>query len=149
MKYRTGEVGDWHALAEIIEERKPDSSCYSNIPMAESEVRGLWLGLLTDKDTTTLVLEDDGRAVGFLAMTKAPLYFSREPCAFDSLFAVRVGYEGHGVGLLRTYLADAKQKGVKRIEMTVANGLKGNDRVYRFLERIGMSEIGRVFHMEL
>lgn len=149
MKMRPGKTQDWAALADIIISRRGDSSCYSKLEMSNRAVRDYVMSLVADRDTTFMVLEDAGRAVGFLAMTEADLYFSSTRCASDSLYVVAKGYEGHGAQMLRTYLKHAKDRGVHHIEMTVANGLKDNDRTYRFYESIGMKEIGRVYHMEL
>ncbi|MFN2469880.1 MAG: N-acetyltransferase family protein [Gaiellaceae bacterium] len=101
-------------------------------PFPDAEIRAVWVARLADPEVTTLVAEEEGHAVGYVA-------FRRE--SLDSLFVLPEA-QGAGVGaaLHDEVLERERQSGRGVCRLWV---LEQNEQARRFYERRGWRPDGR------
>lgn len=124
-------------------------SRFRSISFSETKLAQVLANLLKER-MCVLVAERDGEVRGLFLGIVTQYYFSDEQLAIDLALFVEPGARGGmtGAALVRTFVAWAKERGIRHLELGVSTGVLVEETSALF-ERLGFKRQGSLFTMEI
>lgn len=147
IKTRCAVAGDAQAVTNLLLRGRSELAHSLDIHEDIDKAQGVLAQFAASPAHFFYVLETGDEIVGALVGMVAPIWWSRDEVATDLFFYVAPEYRGHGIHLLKRFIAWAKGfDSVRRIFLSISID---NERAAQLYERVGFVRNGNSFVMEV